>query len=60
MITESKQQMNIVDSKFESADRSTLTDRLKNYIKSEFADLTKITKGDILTHEYVLTAGKEK
>ena len=50
----------IVDSKFESADRSTLTDRLKNYIKSEFADLTKIMKGDILTHEYVLTAGKEK
>ena len=50
----------IVDSKFESAGKSTLADRLKTYIKSDFADLTKNMKGDILTHEYVLTAGKEK
>ncbi|MBR1811279.1 MAG: hypothetical protein IJ766_06490 [Clostridia bacterium] len=49
----------IVDAKYEPAERKTLADRLKKYIKSDFADFTKYMKGDKMTSEYVLTAGKE-
>ena len=51
----------IVDSHFEPAgNKQTLADRLKHYIKSDFADFTNHYKGDKMTSEYVLTAGKEK
>ena len=51
----------LVDAEFEPAGKkTTLADRLKHYIKSDFADFTKYYKGDIITSEYVPTAGKEK
>ena len=51
----------IVDSHFEPAgNKQTLADRLKHYIKNHFTDFTKYYKGDIITAEYVLAAGKEK
>ena len=51
----------IVDSHFEPAgQKTTLADRLKHYIKSDFADFTNHFKGDKMTSEYVLTARKEK
>ena len=50
----------LVDAQFEPAGKkTTLTDRLKHYIKSDFADFTNHYKGDKMTSEYVLTAGKE-
>lgn len=50
----------IVDAKYEPVRRNeTFSDRLKHYIKSDFADFKKKMKGDTLTSEYVLTAGKE-
>ena len=51
----------IVEASFETAGKkNTFSDRLKKYIKSDFADFTKYYKGDIITSEYVPTAGKEK
>ena len=50
----------IVESKFEPVGKkTTLSDRLKHYIKSDFADFTNHCKGNIISSEYVLTAGKE-
>ena len=51
----------IVDSCFDLAgSKQTLADRLRHYIKNNFTDFTKYFKGDIITAEYVLAAGKEK
>ena len=51
----------LVDAEFEPAGKkTTLADRLRHYIKSDFADFTNHCKGDKMTSEYVLTAGKEK
>ena len=51
----------IVNGEFEPAGKkTTLADRLKHYIKSDFADFTNHFKGDKMTSEYVLTARKEK
>ena len=51
----------LVDAEFEPAvKKTTLADRLKHYIKSDFADFTNHFKGDKMTSEYVLTARKEK
>ncbi|MBO4356118.1 MAG: hypothetical protein J5850_04620 [Clostridia bacterium] len=51
----------IVGRQFEPAKKkTTFSKRVKNYLKSDFADFTKYIKGDRITEEYVLTARKEK
>lgn len=49
----------IVSSRFTEND-NTVADRLKSYIKSNFADLTAPKNRDIMTDEYACSAAGEE
>ena len=51
----------VVSSRFKPLSEAvTLADKIEKHVESDFAHFTTIEKGDMITEEYIPTAGKEE